>query len=105
MLGGLGYKFQFITLAGFHALNYSMFTLAKDYAKRGGYGSGLADVRHGLYGTCAGTPQGAWAQVTLVYATLLYDTCVGTLGDVVAVVRVQEIVCPQGLGPGEIPPH
>jgi isocitrate lyase len=28
-LGAMGYKFQFITLAGFHALNYSMFTLAK----------------------------------------------------------------------------
>jgi len=34
-LGQLGYKFQFVTLAGFHALNYSMFTLAHDYAKRG----------------------------------------------------------------------
>jgi isocitrate lyase len=30
-LGAMGYKFQFITLAGFHALNYSMFTLAKAY--------------------------------------------------------------------------
>ena len=29
----MGYKFQFITLAGFHALNYSMFDLAKGYAK------------------------------------------------------------------------
>lgn len=27
----MGYKFQFVTLAGFHALNYSMFTLAKSY--------------------------------------------------------------------------
>lgn len=34
-LGELGYKFQFVTLAGFHALNHSMFTLARDYAKRG----------------------------------------------------------------------
>ncbi|MCS3902879.1 isocitrate lyase [Methylohalomonas lacus] len=33
-LGAMGYKFQFITLAGFHALNYSMFTLAKGYAER-----------------------------------------------------------------------
>jgi isocitrate lyase len=32
-LGAMGYKFQFITLAGFHALNYSMFTLAKGYAR------------------------------------------------------------------------
>ena len=30
-LGAMGYKCQFITLAGFHALNYSMFTLAKGY--------------------------------------------------------------------------
>jgi isocitrate lyase len=34
-LGKMGYKFQFITLAGFHALNHSMFTLAKGYSKRG----------------------------------------------------------------------
>jgi len=34
-LGGMGYKFQFVTLSGFHALNYSMFMLAKDY-KTGG---------------------------------------------------------------------
>ena len=31
-LGAMGYKFQFITLAGFHALNYSMFMLAHGYA-------------------------------------------------------------------------
>jgi len=30
-LGAMGYKFQFITLAGFHALNFSMFELAKGY--------------------------------------------------------------------------
>ncbi len=34
-LGKMGYKFQFITLAGFHALNYSMFELALDYKERG----------------------------------------------------------------------
>jgi isocitrate lyase len=34
-LGDMGYKFQFVTLAGFHALNKSMFELAKGYAKRG----------------------------------------------------------------------
>lgn len=33
-LGAMGYKFQFITLAGFHALNYSMFELAHGYASR-----------------------------------------------------------------------
>jgi isocitrate lyase len=34
-LGALGYKFQFITLAGFHALNYSMFDLADRYRDQG----------------------------------------------------------------------
>ncbi|WP_426519299.1 isocitrate lyase [Diaminobutyricibacter sp. McL0618] len=33
-LASYGYAFQFITLAGFHALNHSMFTLAQDYAER-----------------------------------------------------------------------
>ena len=34
-LGKMGYKFQFVTLAGFHALNYSMFELARGYKERG----------------------------------------------------------------------
>ena len=34
-LGAMGYRFQFITLAGFHSLNYSMFELAHDYAREG----------------------------------------------------------------------
>ena len=34
-LGAMGYKFQFITLAGFHALNASMFELARGYADEG----------------------------------------------------------------------
>jgi isocitrate lyase len=34
-LGAMGYKFQFVTLAGFHALNHSMFTLADGYRERG----------------------------------------------------------------------
>lgn len=33
-LAAMGYTFQFITLAGFHSLNYSMFNLAKGYAER-----------------------------------------------------------------------
>ncbi|QOW21939.1 isocitrate lyase [Novilysobacter avium] len=33
-LAAMGYKFQFITLAGFHALNYGMFNLARGYAQR-----------------------------------------------------------------------
>ena len=34
-LGAMGYKFQFVTLAGFHALNYSMYELARTYKDRG----------------------------------------------------------------------
>ena len=34
-IGAMGYKFQFVTLAGFHSLNYSMFKLARGYAERG----------------------------------------------------------------------
>src|SRR5271165_1099419 len=34
-LGGMGYKFQFITLAGFHALNHTMFELAREYKAHG----------------------------------------------------------------------
>src|SRR5690242_835832 len=34
-LAAMGYKFQFVTLAGFHALNFQMYKLARDYAERG----------------------------------------------------------------------
>ncbi|WP_435390782.1 isocitrate lyase [Jeotgalibacillus haloalkalitolerans] len=34
-LGKMGYKFQFVTLAGFHSLNYGMFELARGYKARG----------------------------------------------------------------------
>jgi isocitrate lyase len=34
-LGAMGYRFQFVTLAGFHALNLSMFELAREYRGRG----------------------------------------------------------------------
>ena len=34
-LGAMGYKFQFVTLSGFHALNHSIFTLAQEYKERG----------------------------------------------------------------------
>ena len=34
-LGAMGYRFQFVTLAGFHALNFSMFELAEGYRDRG----------------------------------------------------------------------
>ena len=33
-LGAMGYEFQFVTLAGWHALNESMFELARGYARR-----------------------------------------------------------------------
>lgn len=42
-LGAMGYRFQFITLAGFHALNYSMFDLADNYRKHGM--SGYVDLQ------------------------------------------------------------
>jgi isocitrate lyase len=34
-LADMGYRFQFVTLAGFHTLNHSMFTLAREYRERG----------------------------------------------------------------------
>ena len=34
-IGGMGYRFQFVTLAGFHSLNLSMFNLARGYEERG----------------------------------------------------------------------
>ncbi|MBS2039123.1 isocitrate lyase [bacterium] len=34
-LGAMGYKFQFVTLSGFHQLNYGIFKLAQDYKQRG----------------------------------------------------------------------
>jgi len=34
-LGAMGYRFQFVTLAGFHALNHGMFELARSYRERG----------------------------------------------------------------------
>ncbi|WP_047983722.1 isocitrate lyase [Ornithinibacillus californiensis] len=34
-LGAIGYRFQFVTLAGFHALNHSMFELARKYSETG----------------------------------------------------------------------
>lgn len=34
-LGAMGYKFQFVTLAGFHSLNHGMFELSQGYSKRG----------------------------------------------------------------------
>ena len=46
-LGEMGYKFQFITLAGFHTLNYSMFELANGY-KDAGHGSLLRVAAEGV---------------------------------------------------------
>jgi isocitrate lyase len=34
-IAGMGYRYQFVTLAGFHSLNLSMFNLARDYSQRG----------------------------------------------------------------------
>jgi isocitrate lyase len=56
-LGAMGYKFQFVTLAGFHALNHSIFQLARGYRDRGmaAYSelqqAELAEARHGYTAT------------------------------------------------------
>ena len=53
-LGAMGYKFQFITLAGFHALNHGMFDLARKYKESGMAGyvtlqdKEFADAEHGF---------------------------------------------------------
>lgn len=53
-LGAMGYKFQFITLAGFHQLNHGMFSLARAYKERGMSGyvelqeREFADAAHGF---------------------------------------------------------
>ena len=53
-LGAMGYKFQFITLAGFHALNHGMFDLARKYKESGMAGyvtlqeKEFADATHGF---------------------------------------------------------
>ena len=52
-LGAMGYKFQFVTLAGFHALNWSMFELARGYRGRGM--SAYADLQDAEF---AGAPNG-----------------------------------------------
>lgn len=43
-IGALGYKFQFVTLAGFHSLNFGMFELAHDYARRGEYSLSVTNM-------------------------------------------------------------
>jgi isocitrate lyase len=46
-LSEMGYKFQFVTLAGFHSLNYSMYTLARGYKDRGM--SAYAELQEGEF--------------------------------------------------------
>jgi malate synthase len=56
-LGAMGYKFQFVTLAGFHALNHAIFELARGYKERGMAAytelqqAELASERHGYSAT------------------------------------------------------
>ena len=52
-LGAMGYKFQFITLAGFHSLNYSMFNLAHGYAR-----NSMTRVRRAAGGRVRGRREG-----------------------------------------------
>jgi len=82
-LGAMGYKFQFITLAGFHSLNYAMFDLAHGYARRqmsafvelqeaefAAVNSGFTAVKHqrevgtGYFDAVTQTVQGAQSSVT-----------------------------------------
>ena len=82
-LGAMGYKFQFVTLAGFHSLNLSMFKLARGYAERGmgayselqqaefaAEAEGFTAVRHqrevgvGYFDPVANAPSGGTASTT-----------------------------------------
>lgn len=54
-----GYKFQFVTLAGFHALNFSMFSLAREYATRGMAAYADLQVRAGPGSGASGAPRHA----------------------------------------------
>jgi len=82
-LGAMGYKFQFITLAGFHSLNYAMFDLAHGYARRymsafvelqeaefAAVDNGFTAVKHqrevgtGYFDAVTQTVQGAQSSVT-----------------------------------------
>ncbi|GIR48254.1 MAG: hypothetical protein CM15mP58_03510 [Burkholderiaceae bacterium] len=66
-LGAMGYKFQFITLAGFHSLNYSMFNLAHGYARNqmSAYvelqEAEFAAAEKGFY--CCETPERGWRKL------------------------------------------
>lgn len=60
-----GYKFQFVTLAGFHALNFSMFSLAREYATRGM--AAYADLQ-----------EAEFAAEKLGYAAVKHQSFVGT---------------------------
>jgi isocitrate lyase len=48
-LASMGYKFQFITLAGFHSLNHAMFELARDYKEHGM--TAYANFQEGEFGS------------------------------------------------------
>jgi isocitrate lyase len=65
-LGAMGYKFQFITLAGFHALNMSMFELAHGYRE------------HGMSAYCKLQEQEFASEERLGYAAVKHQRFVGT---------------------------
>jgi isocitrate lyase len=64
-LGDLGYKFQFVTLAGFHSLNYHMFNLAREYARDG-------------MGAYAAFQEQEFAAVSQGYKAVAHQAFVGT---------------------------
>ncbi len=75
-LGLMGYKFQFVTLAGFHALNLSMFELARGYADRGM--SAYADLQDREFRLADETGYGAVRHQTFV-GTSYFDLVSQTL--------------------------
>jgi isocitrate lyase len=64
-LGEMGYRFQFVTLAGFHSLNYHVFELARDY------------LAHGMSGYARFQEQ-EFASVTRGYKAVAHQSFVGT---------------------------
>ena len=91
-LGRLGYKYQFVTLAGFHALNYSMFKLAHGYASHGmaayselqqaefaAEADGYTATRHqrevgtGWFDTVATTASGGQSSTTAMHGSTEHD--------------------------------
>ena len=73
--GAMGYKFQFVTLAGFHALNYSMFHLAQSCRDRG-------------MEACAELQEAEFAAEKHGYSATKHEVSTGYFDDVARVIAV-----------------